>query len=129
MTEPAPRAGKLTGRVALITGTDSGIGQGTAVEFAKEGARLAVHYLTDAEGADRTRRRVEEFGGRAITVQADVGDEHDVEAMFDRAVAEFGTVHVLVNNAAAGAAGKNVADLDTATWDRAIRTNVYGTFF
>jgi len=125
----APAPGRLAGKVALITGADSGIGQGTAVEFAKEGADVAVGYLNDREGAEATKKRVEEFGRRAVVVQVDISDEPSVEAMFDQAVAELGTVDILMNNAGTDASGKNVADLDTATWDKAIKTNVYGTFF
>lgn len=63
-------SGRLDGKVALVTGSDSDIGQGTATEFAKEGASVAVHYLHDQDGAERTRPRVEEAGGRAIALQA-----------------------------------------------------------
>lgn len=125
----APQAGRLAGRIALITGSDSGIGQGTAVEFAREGAHVVVHYLEDKDGAESTKTRVEELGRRAIVVQADISDEQAVEAMFDQAVEAFGTVDILMNNAGVDASGTNVADLDTATWDKALRTNVYGTFF
>ncbi len=121
--------GRLHGKVALITGSDSGIGQGTAVEFAKEGADIVVHYLHDRDGAQDTRAQVEAAGRRAIVVQADISDEEQVAAMFDRAVAEFGNLDILMNNAGVDASGVEVADLDTATWDRAIRVNVYGAFF
>ncbi|MBA3523473.1 MAG: glucose 1-dehydrogenase [Geodermatophilaceae bacterium] len=122
-------SGRLAGKTALITGADSGIGQATATLFAAEGADVVVNYLQDAEGAAKTRAAVEAAGRRAIVVQADISDETQVEAMFDEAVAAFGTVHILMNNAGVDASGKSVADLDTATWDRAIRTNVYGAFF
>jgi len=122
-------AGRLTGKVALITGSDSGIGQATAVEFATEGADVVVHYFDDAEGAARTSSAIEAHGRRALVTQADVSDEDQVAAMFDAAVAEFGSLDILVNNAGVDASGKPVAELDTATWDRAIRTNLYGAFF
>ncbi|CAN5201606.1 hypothetical protein BH20ACT24_BH20ACT24_02380 [soil metagenome] len=122
-------AGRLRGKVALITGSDSGIGRATAVEFAKEGADVVVNYLHDAEGAEETRRRVEAAGGRSVAVQADVSDEAQVASIFDRAVAEFGRVDILVNNAGLDASGTQVAELSTDVWDRAIRTNLYGYFF
>jgi NAD(P)-dependent dehydrogenase (short-subunit alcohol dehydrogenase family) len=87
-----------------ITGSDSGIGQGTAIEFAKEGADVVVHYLADAVGAEKTRKAVEGQGVRAVVVQADISGGVD-------------------------ASGKDVADLPTETWDKAIRTNLYGAFF
>ncbi len=121
--------GRLDGKVALITGSDSGIGQATALEFAREGADVVVHYLDDADGAERTRARVEAAGRRAVVTQADVKDESEVERMFDAAVAEFGTLDILMNNAGVDASGTPVAELSTEVWDRAIRTNLYGYFF
>ncbi len=121
--------GRLTGRVALITGSDSGIGQATAIEFAREGADVVVNYLEDADGAEATRQAVRAEGRRAIVVQADVSDEAQVERLFDAAVEAFGRVDVLMNNAGVDASGDEVADLSTETFDKAIRTNVYGAFF
>lgn len=121
--------GRLHGKVALITGSDSGIGQATATEFAREGADVVVHYLHDAEGAQQTCKGVEAAGGRAIVVQADISVEEQVESMFDEAMQAFGTLDVLMNNAGVDASGKPVAELPTEIWDRALRTNVYGTFF
>jgi glucose 1-dehydrogenase len=121
--------GRLTRTTALITGADSGIGQATAIEFAREGADLVVHYLHDRAGAEHTREQVEAAGRRAVVVQGDISDEGEVEAMFDAALAEYGTLDVLMNNAGVDASGTEVADLETATWDRALRTNVYGAFF
>ena len=120
---------RLEGRVALITGSDSGICHATAVEFAREGADLVVHYLHDADGAERTRAAVTAEGRTAIVVQADVSDEDQVAAMFDQAVEALGSVDILMNNAGVDASGKPVAELSTEVWDRAIRTNVYGPFF
>ncbi len=122
-------SGRLQDKIALITGSDSGIGQGTAVEFAKEGADVVVHYLDDREGAEKTAAKVKQAGQRAVVVQADISDEAQVEAMFDEAVEAFGTVDILMNNAGVDASGTNVVDLDTQTWDKALKVNVYGTFF
>ncbi len=122
-------ARRLDGRTALITGSDSGIGAATAVEFARGGADVVVHYLDDADGAEAARRSVEAEGRRALVVQGDVSDERQVEATFDQAVEAFGTVDILVNNAGVDASGSPIAELSTEVWDRAIRTNVYGYFF
>jgi len=121
--------GRLEGKVALITGSDSGIGQATAIEFAGEGADVAVHYLHDADGAERTRAAVEATGRRAVVIRADVTDEAEVERMFDTAATGLGTPDILMNNAGVDASGTPVADLSTEVWDRAIRTNLYGYFF
>ena len=120
---------RLDGKIALITGSDSGIGQGTAIEFAKEGADIVVHYLHDIEGAEKTRQAVEAHGRRAIVVQADISNETQVDRLFDEAVRAFGRVDILMNNAGIDASGKDVADLSTETWDTAIKTNLYGAFF
>jgi glucose 1-dehydrogenase len=121
--------GRLDGRTALITGSDSGIGQATAVAFAEEGADVVITYLEDADGAEQTRKAVEAAGRRAIVVQCDVSQEAQVEALFDQAVQTFGTVHILMNNAGVDASGTKVAELSTDVWDKAIRTNLYGYFF
>ncbi len=121
--------GRLQDKIALITGSDSGIGQATAIEFAEEGADLVVHYLEDADGAEETRQAVEAQGRRAIVLQADIADEDQVSRLFDDAMKEFGRVDILMNNAGVDASGDEVADLSTETFDKAIRTNLYGAFF
>ncbi len=121
--------GRLQDKVALITGSDSGIGQATAIEFAKEGADVVVHYLEDADGARETCQAVEAAGRRAIVVQADISDEQQVQRLFAEALDAFGRVDILMNNAGVDAAGTEVGELATEVWDRAIRTNLYGAFF
>lgn len=120
---------RLEGKAALITGSDSGIGQATAIRFAEEGANVVVTWHTDEEGANKTRERVEATGQKALVVHLDVRDEKSVEEMFNKAVEEFGALDILMNNAGVDASGTNVADLDTATWENAIRTNLFGYFF
>ena len=122
-------AQRLEDKVALITGSDSGIGQATAMEFARQGADIVVNYLHDREGAEKTSAAATAAGRRALIVRADVSDEDQVADMFDRAVAAFGVVDILMNNAGVDASGSPVAELSTEVWDRAIRTNVYGPFF
>ncbi|MDQ2706777.1 MAG: SDR family oxidoreductase [Actinomycetota bacterium] len=121
--------GRLDGLVALITGSDSGIGQASAIEFAREGADVVVHYLHDKAGAEDTRKEIESLGRQAFVVQADISDEAQVEAMFDTAADAVGTLDVLMNNAGVDASGTPVAELSTKVFDTAIRTNLYGAFF
>ncbi len=121
--------GRLQDKIALITGSDSGIGSATAIEFAKEGADVVVHYLDDAEGAGETRQAVEAEGRRAIVVQADITDEQAVHRLFEEAVETFDRVDILMNNAGVDASGDAVADLSTETFDGAIKANLYGAFF
>lgn len=118
--------GKLEGKVAFITGSDSGIGQATAGEFAREGADVVVHYLHDREGAEATQRQVESHGRRAIIVQGDHGDEEQVKKMFAAAFDAFGQVDILMNNASADASGTYVADLEITDFERTLRSNLIG---
>jgi glucose 1-dehydrogenase len=93
---------RLEGTIAIVTGADSGIGQATAEEFAKEGADAAFTYLRDAAGAEGTRRLVEAAGRRALAIQADQRDPAAVARLFERVSAEFGPPNVLVNAAGIG---------------------------
>lgn len=117
---------ELQDKVALITGADSGIGQATAIEFARNGADVVVNYLHDEAGANRTREHVEAQGRRAVVEQADHGDEAQVQAMFSAGLDAFGHIDVLMNNAGVDASGTHVADLDIAEFHAALRANLYG---
>ena len=118
--------GKLADKVALITGSDSGIGHATAVEFAREGADVIVNYLEDEQGAERTRAEVEAEGRAAIVVQADHGYEDQVEKLFAAGLERFGRIDILMNNASVDASGVHVADLDFDDFERAVRSNFFG---
>ncbi len=118
--------GKLTEKVAPITGSDSGIGHATAVEFAREGANVIVNYLEDEQGADRTRQEVEAQGGKAIVVQADHGYEDQVEKLFSAGLEAFGRIDILMNNASVDASGVHVSDLDFDDFERTVRSNFFG---
>ncbi len=118
--------GKLDGKVALITGSDSGIGQATAIVFAGEGADIVVNYLEDEEGANHTLEQVEARGRRAIVVQADHGYEDNVKRMFQAGLDAFGHIDILMNNASVDASGIYVADLDIEDFERALRSNLIG---
>ena len=120
----------LDGRVALVTGSDSGIGQAIAIEFARAGADVVVTFHTDRAGAQDTERIVvEECGRRSLIRQIDVRDEHQIDALFAEIEGDLGAPYVLVNNAGVGSAGKPVAETDTAEFDHVIKTDLYGPFF
>ena len=124
-------SGKLTDRVAVITGGDSGIGRAVALAFAREGADVVLAYL---EGEDKDGRRtgelVEEAGRRVVTVPGDLITETACEELIDRAVAEFGRIDVLVNNAAYQMARPGgIADITTEQFDRVLKTNLYTMFW
>lgn len=118
---------KLDGKVALVTGADSGIGRGIAVEFAKNGADVAVNYRRDVEGAEETARQVREAGQRALVLQTDVGMPEQVQHMFDTFFNEFGRIDILVNNAGHGGGGR-IHEAKFEDWERVIRTNLHGAF-
>jgi glucose 1-dehydrogenase len=120
---------KLAGTVAIVTGSDSGIGQATAAELAAAGADVCVTYHTDEQGARETRGMVEAAGRKAAVLQVDVRAEREVERLFDRTIAELGVPEILVNNAAVNADGTHIADMETDYFDTVIRTNLYGPFF
>lgn len=120
---------RLENKIAVITGSDSGMGQAMAEEFAQEGADIAITYHSDENGAEETRRRVEAAGRRAMVRQVDVKDESSVAALFDALMGGFGRPDILVNNAGVGSAGASVADTSTEDFDKVIKTDLYGPFF
>jgi glucose 1-dehydrogenase len=120
---------RLEGKIAVVTGSDSGIGQATAIAFAAEGASVAVNYLHDEEGANETKRGVEEHGGRAIVVQGDLSDEANVERLFRETVEQLGVPDILVNCAGIDSTGTKAAEMDSADWDREMKVNLYNPFY
>jgi glucose 1-dehydrogenase len=119
----------LAGKVALITGADSGIGQATAKELSEKGALILINYLKDKKGATETLKLVEANGSKGLIVQADVSDYEQVKKMHQLVKAKLGTPYILVNCAGLDASGVPVADMDIAVFDQTIRTNLYGTFY
>jgi len=122
-------SGKLEGKVALITGGDSGIGRAVALAFAKEGADLAIIYLQEHDDAQTTRRLVEEQGARCITIAGDVSDETFCASSVGRIVSEFGHLDVLVNNAAEQHPQKSIEDISRDQLERTFRTNTFSVFY
>ncbi len=118
----------LRGQVALVTGAASGIGAAIAVAFARAGARVCVNYASNRAGAEKTAAAIGETEGDAVVLEADVGSETAVEAMFAAAKRAFGTPTILVNDAGIDALGKSIADMSLAEWEAAIRTNLTGPF-
>ncbi|WP_324670739.1 glucose 1-dehydrogenase [Hymenobacter sp. GOD-10R] len=120
---------KLAGKVALVTGSDSGIGQATAIEFAREGANVVIVYHTDQEGAEHTRQAVEEAGQQALVVQTDVSEAQQAEQLFTQSLERFGTLDILVNNAGVSGAHKPVVEMEPAEFEKTIRTDLFGPFY
>jgi len=122
-------AGKLAGKVALISGGDSGIGRAVAVGFAKEGADVAITYLDEHEDAAETLRLIEAEGRRALAVPGDIGNSDFCREVARRVVQEFGRINVLVNNAAEQHMAEKLEDISDEQLERTFRTNIFGQFY
>ncbi|ESZ34664.1 MULTISPECIES: SDR family oxidoreductase [unclassified Mesorhizobium] len=122
-------SGKLTDRVALITGADSGIGRAVAIAFAREGADVMISYLEEDEDAQETARLVEEAGRKAVLAPGDISDEIFARSLVQRAIDECGRLDILVNNAAHQASFEKLEDISAEEWDLTFRTNVYAMFY
>ncbi|WP_180356131.1 SDR family oxidoreductase [Aliirhizobium smilacinae] len=122
-------AGKLQGKVALITGGDSGIGKAVAIAFAREGADILISYLNEDEDAADTAKWVEEAGRKALVVPGDITSEAHCQTLVARAVGELGSIDILVNNAAFQRTYDDIADIPAEEWDKTFRTNIYAPFF
>jgi NAD(P)-dependent dehydrogenase (short-subunit alcohol dehydrogenase family) len=121
-------AGKLEGKVALITGADSGIGRAVAVTYAKEGADIALLYLDHHDDAAETRREIEKLGRQCICLAGDVADGDFCRKAVDEALKKWGHLDILVNNAAEQHPQKSLEDIDEQQWERTFRTNIFGMF-
>lgn len=121
-------SGKLQDKVALITGGDSGIGRSVAVAFAREGADILVSYLQETKDAEEARRLVEAEGRRCLLVAGDVGDEAHCQQLVAKAIAEFGRLDILVNNAAEQHPQDSLADISAEQLERTFRTNIFSMF-
>jgi NAD(P)-dependent dehydrogenase (short-subunit alcohol dehydrogenase family) len=122
-------AGKLEGKVALITGGDSGIGRAVAVLFAKEGADVAIGYLNEHDDARETQRLVRAQGRKCLLLPGDIGYESFCRETVERTVKELGRLDCLVNNAAEQHPQENIEDIDREQLERTFRTNVFSMFF
>ncbi len=120
---------KLKDKVALITGGDSGIGQSTALLFAREGADVAIVYLAEDEDAAKTRQLVEGEGRRCVTIKGDVGDESFCRQAVDRTVKELGKLDILVNNAAEQHPKASLEEITAEQLEKTFRTNIFAYFF
>ncbi len=124
-----PGSGRLDGKVALITGGDSGIGRATAVLYAREGAKLAIVYRDEDRDAEETRRLVEKEGSEALLIRGDVGRKAFCDDAAAQTMDAFGKLDVLVNDAGEQHAQEKLEDIEEAQIERTFRTNIYGTIF
>ncbi|HVJ41877.1 MAG TPA: SDR family oxidoreductase [Dongiaceae bacterium] len=122
-------SGRLTGRTAIITGGDSGIGRAVAIAFAREGADLLISYYTEHDDAKETASWVEKAGRKALLVPGDIKDERHCQSLVQRALETFGRIDILVNNAAHQRSFKDLDEITAEEWDVTFRTNIYSMFF
>ncbi len=122
-------SGRLAGKTAIITGSDSGIGRAVAIAFAREGADILISYLREDDDAKLTQHWVEQAGRRAILMPGDVGNETYCQSLIDRAVQEFGKLDILVNNAAMQRTHESIDEISSEEWDQTFRTNIYSMFY
>jgi NAD(P)-dependent dehydrogenase (short-subunit alcohol dehydrogenase family) len=120
---------RLKGKVALVTGGDSGIGRGVAALFAREGADVAIVYLCEHDDAAKTKEIVEKEGRRAVTIAGDIGDKKFCEEAVKQTVDQLGRLDILVNNAGEQHPDKDITDIDENQLRRTFQTNIFGMFF
>ena len=121
-------SGKLTGRAAVITGGDSGIGRAVAIAYAREGADVLISYLSEDDDARDTAKYVEEAGRKAVLMSGDVSDPQHCRDIIARAVEEFGKIDILVNNAAYQMTRESLEEIPDEEWDHTFATNISAMF-
>jgi len=124
-----PGSGRLEGKVALITGGDSGIGRAVAALFAREGADVSIVYLCEHDDAAKTKQIVEKEGRRAITIAGDLGDKQFAEKAVQQTVDQLGGLDILINNAGEQHPDKDIRDITEDQLKRTFQTNIFGMFF
>lgn len=124
-------SGKLEGKVALITGADSGIGKAVAIAYAREGADVAISYLNEEEEEDArdTAKWVEEAGQKALLLPGDISEAQHCQELVDQTAREFGRLDILVNNAAFQMSRDDISEIPDDEFDFTFRTNVYAMFY
>lgn len=118
---------KLKGQSALVTGANSGIGMAVAIALADDGANVVVNYVTHPEAADAVVKQIEDNGGNAIAIKADVSKEDEVQSMFQQMISKYGTIDILVNNAGLQK-DSSLESMSLADWQLVINVNLTGQF-
>ncbi|MCA1039485.1 glucose 1-dehydrogenase [Bacillus infantis] len=121
-------SGKLEGKVAIVTGGDSGIGKSVAIYYAKEGADVTVVYLEETEDAKETKQEVEAAGRKCLLLAGDLGDESFAKEVVSKTLDEFGKVNILVNNAGEQHPQTSLLDISTEQLEKTFRTNIFSMF-
>lgn len=122
-------SGKLQGKVALVTGGDSGIGRAVSIHYAKEGADVAILYLDEHSDAEKTKSLVEQEGQRALLISGDMGNQAFCESSVNQVIDTFGQLDILVNNAAEQHPQQDFMDITSEQLEQTFRTNLFGYFY
>ncbi|ARF16705.1 SDR family oxidoreductase [Sporosarcina ureae] len=122
-------SGKLKGKIALITGGDSGMGAAAAIAFAKEGADVAIAYLDEHDDARRTQNRIEELGQRCLLLPGDLRDKQQCRDIVEKTVETFNGLHVLCNHVGIQFQQLNITDISDEQFDETFKLNVYSHFY
>ncbi|GER70872.1 NAD(P)-dependent oxidoreductase [Weizmannia acidilactici] len=122
-------SGKLDGKIALITGGDSGIGKSIAIYFAKEGAHVAICYLDENEDAKQTKELVEKEDRKCLVIPGDIGNEQHCRDAVEKTVSTFGKLDILVNNAAEQHPQESILGITEEQLEKTFRTNIFSQFF
>ncbi|MDF3017573.1 MAG: short-chain dehydrogenase/reductase, partial [Thermomicrobiales bacterium] len=120
---------RLQGKVALITGGDSGIGRAVALAFAREGADVLISYLNEDSDAEETARVVREAGRKAVVAPGDISEEAHCRSLVERAVAELGKLDILVNNAAYQMTREGIEQIPDGEWEHTFKTNIFAMYY
>ncbi|RAW02001.1 SDR family oxidoreductase [Pseudochryseolinea flava] len=122
-------SGKLSGKVAIITGGDSGIGRAVAIAYAREGADVVISYLNEHEDAEQTAAIIEQAGRKSLLIPGDISVESHCIRIIESCVKEFGSIDILVNNAAFQMERHSLQDISSEEWDRTFKVNIYPLFY
>ncbi|MGJ5207728.1 SDR family oxidoreductase [Bradyrhizobium sp. HKCCYLR20261] len=122
-------SGRLTGKKAVITGGDSGIGRAVAIAYAREGADILIAYLDEQDDAREVQQLIEKEGRTALLMPGDIQDPRHCRAIIQRAVDELGGIDILVNNAAHQATFSDIGDISDQEWETTFRTNIHAMFY
>ncbi|WP_294743207.1 SDR family oxidoreductase [uncultured Exiguobacterium sp.] len=119
-------AGKLEGKVAIVTGGNSGIGRAVSIAYVREGAKVVIAFYGDQEGADETKARLEELGGEVLLSKGDIGDADYCEALVQKTIDRFGRLDIIVNNASMQKPEDSLKDITDESMEKTFKTNIFG---
>ncbi|KTR61978.1 dehydrogenase [Exiguobacterium indicum] len=119
-------AGKLEGKVAIVTGGNSGIGRAVSIAYVREGAKVVIAFYGDQEGAEETKARLEELGGEVLLSKGDIGDAEYCETLVQKTIDRFGRLDIIVNNASMQKPEDSLKDITDESMEKTFKTNIFG---